>query len=112
MTFLALADMSAKNFFVLYGAPLIVDIPFVFDLTGNLVWGLLTESKDGLMDWFIKSLGQTQNLGDFFVDRSLQPGQLYSAYTLKKDLPFAFYQLTRPSKAGKESFLGKILLSD
>ena len=33
-------------------------------------------------------------------------GQDYLAYTLKKDLPFAFL-LTMPSKAGKESIFGK-----
>ena len=33
------------------------------------------------------------------------------AYTLKKDLPFALIWLTRPSKAGNESFLELILLS-
>ena len=38
------------------------------------------------------------------INYVLQLGQLYSAYTLKTDLPFAFLKLTKPSKAAKESF--------
>ena len=45
---------------------------------------------------------------DLCLKPPLQVGQLYSAY---KDLPFTLFLLTKPSKAGKESFLGKILLS-
>ena len=41
-------------------------------------------------------------------------GKDYFAYTLKKDLPFAFFFKTsiRPSKAEKELFVEQILLSD
>ena len=39
----------------------------------------------------------------------MQRGQVVFAYTLKKDLPFAF---TRPSKSEKELFVEQILLSD
>ena len=41
-----------------------------------------------------------------------QVGQYYYAYTLKKDLAFEFDKLTRPSKAGKESFTENILRQD
>ena len=43
---------------------------------------------------------------------SLQVGQLIVYYTPKKVITFAFFLLTRPSKAGKESFLRQVLLSD
>ena len=33
----------------------------------------------------------------------IQLGQLYSAYTIKKDLPFFLHYLTMPSKAEKKS---------
>ena len=42
----------------------------------------------------------------------MQLGQLIMYYTPKKVLPFAFFELTRPSKTGKELFLRQILLSD
>ena len=35
----------------------------------------------------------------------------YFVYILKKDLPFTFLKLTRPSKAEKEPILEQILLS-
>ena len=43
---------------------------------------------------------------------SLQLGQEYFAYTLKNVLPFAFFNIAWPSKAGKELFLEQILLSN
>ena len=42
----------------------------------------------------------------------MQVGQLIMYYTPKKVLPFAFFLTYQPSKAGKESFPEKFLLSD
>ena len=49
---------------------------------------------------------------DFFVASPIQLGQKIMYYTPKKVLPFGIFYLTRPSKAGKESFLEKFSLSD
>ena len=40
----------------------------------------------------------------------MQRGKDFFAYTLKKNLPFAFLKLPRPSKAKKELFVEKLLL--
>ena len=59
----------------------------------------------------MKAICETGN-GRFKRRVTLQEvGQDYFAYTLKKDLPFAFKKKTfRPLKAEKESFPEKILL--
>lgn len=51
---------------------------------------------------------QAQGVVGYIRHLTVQLGQNYIAYNLKKDLPFEY--LIRPSKSGKESFLERMLL--
>ena len=66
---------------------------------------------DFFMASFVVKINWFRGFSGFF-SVAVQLGQDYFAYFLKKDLPFAFFKLTVPSKAGKELFLERFLLSD
>ena len=62
---------------------------------------------------FNRIAAKSECIGPTFISlRVMQVGQLIMYYTPKKVVPFAFFLLARPSKAGRESFLKQILLSE